>query len=478
MKKQYKYYISLLLIIVPVIALQGQSSNMIKVEKLPFSTGQYNEMTAVLIQDGIAFCSDRRTSGVINNKSFDGDRVYSIFFAVRKDTMDWGKADIFSRDLQSVFTQGPFCFTPDGRQIYYTSEVERGSSAFRRGYNNRSGIMIADKTSEGWSQPRAFEYNDPLWNLGHPFISHDGQYLFFSSDIPGGFGGSDIYRCKWENGQWTDPENLGNEVNGPDSELYPYFSPAGELYFASDRGGGYGGLDIYISRIKADGWTRPVLMPEPINSIADDFSLVREKEGNNGFFASNRERTDDIFMYSSGLIRKNECNDLVQENFCFEFIEENSMKYDSMPFEYEWDFADGTRENTKSPRTEHCFKEPGIYVVKLNVIDMLTGEVRQNETSYLLQIDRTEQAFIDSPDEAITGETIIMDASMTYLPGWEIAEYYWNFDDGTAGKGVTIEKAYLSEGSYDVQLIVSTQPDSEGNIRETCVTKTIIVEER
>jgi len=478
MKILYKGYILFLLLILPLAFLKGQSSNMIRVVKVPVSTGQYNEMNAILVQDGIAFCSDRRTSGVVNNRTFNGDRVYSIFFAEREDTMKWGRTNIFSRDLLSIFNQGPFCFTPDRRHIYYTSEVERGNSAFKRDFKNRRGIFITDKVADGWSEPRAFEYNDPLWNLGHPYISNDGKYLFFSSDIPGGYGDSDIYMCRWENDSWTEPEKLGPEVNSQYSELYPYFSPAGELYFASDRGGGYGGLDIYYSRIKSEGWTKPVLMPEPINSEADDFSLYKEQDGESGFFTSNRGRTDDIYMFISEIIRKSECNELVYEQFCYEFKEVNSMKFDSMPFEFEWDFDDGTKLKTNIAKAEHCFKEPGMYVVKLNVTDMITGEINHNETSYLLQIERTEQAFITLPDSTYVGDTIKLDASMSYLPGWDIAEYYWNFDDGTADKGIEIKKTYLLKGAYDVQLIVSSKPDPEGNIKETCVTRTIVVEER
>jgi PKD repeat protein len=109
---------------------------------------------------------------------------------------------------------------------------------------------------------------------------------------------------------------------------------------------------------------------------------------------------------------------------------------------------------------------------------MITGEIQYNETNYLLEIIRTEQAFISAPDTCYVGETISLDASMTYLPGWDIAEYYWNFDDGTAGKGLNIEKIYSDEGSVNVQLIVSSYPDDEGTIRETCVSKNIVVRGR
>ncbi len=449
---------------------------MIKIRKLPFNTGQFNEMAPVLLEGGIVFCSDRRTSGVVNNKTFDDDRLYNIYYAPRKDSMDWGRSEIYSRELKTIFNQGPFCFNPDGQQIYFTGDIERGKRAFKRGFTNRSGIFIAEKKAGQWSDPTAFGYNDPLWNLGHPFISSDGQYLFFSSDMPGGQGGSDLYMCVWENGSWSEPSNLGPGINSPAAELYPFFSNAGELFFASDRGGGIGGLDIYSSRMNNSGWTTPVLMPEPLNSPADDFSFFMGAGQGMGFFASNRDKTDDIYMYSSLLKRKSACSEMVYDSYCYEFIEENAMKFDSLPFRYEWDFDDGHKAS--GMRAEHCFEEPGTYVVKLNVVDMITGEVQYNEVSHLLQIERTEQAFFNAPDTCYAGETFSMDASQTYLPGWDIAEYYWNFDDGTADTGMNIEKTYLSAGSYNIQLIVSTYPDDEGNVREACVSKDIVVRER
>ncbi|MBS0010178.1 MAG: PKD domain-containing protein [Bacteroidales bacterium] len=478
MGKLYCRLISFVIFIMSFTLLTGQGNDMIKIQKLPVNSGQFNDMTAVSIPGGIAFCSDRRVSGVVNNKTFEGDRIYNIYFAERKDSLKWGRPGIFSKDLQSVFTQGPFSFSPDRQQIYYTSDVERGRSAFRSDYRNSSGILIADRIPGGWSEARPFEYNDPLWNLGHPCISTDGKLMFFSSDIPGGSGGSDLYLCRWENGKWSEPENLGPVVNSSYSELYPFFSPSGDLFFASDRNGGYGGLDIYRSRMKEEGWTRPVLMPEPINSDADDFGFFTETRAKEGFFASNRDRTDDIYMFSSLVKRISECNDMVYESFCYEFEEENSLKFDTIPFEFEWDFGDGTVIYTTSAKAEHCFEEPGTYLVKLDVIDMVTGEIRHNEETYLLQIERTEQAFFTAPDTCFAGEQISLDASKTYLPDWDIAEYYWNFDDGTADKGEKVEKTYLEEGQYNVQLIVSSHPDSQGYIKETCVSEYIVVRER
>lgn len=476
MKRYYCGYIIVLFLLVPLTGIMAQDDEMMKVHKLNINTRQYNEMTPVLISGGIVFCSDRRISGIVNNKTFDNDRVYNIFYAPHRDSLEWGNAAIYSDDLKSFFTRGPFCFSPDGSELYFTGDVETGKRAFKRGFENRSGIYIVEKVPGGWSDPVPFEYNDPLWNVGHPFISNDGKYLFFASDIPGGQGGSDIWMCRKEGDGWSEPENPGRIINSSSSELYPFFTMANELLFASDRPGGKGGLDLYSSRMHGSEWSAPVLMPEPINSEADDFGLIKEETGTEGYFASNRDRTDDIYKYISDLKRMSNCDSIIYDSFCYEFIEGESEKFDSIPFRYEWDFDDGTKAN--GVRAVHCFEEPGTYLVKLNVIDELTGEVKENEVSYLLEIKRTVQGFITSPDTCYTGEPIELDAAYTYLPGWDIAEYYWNFDDGSADTGLKTEKTYFREGIYNVQLIISSHPDQEGNFDRTCVHKYIVVEER
>lgn len=470
-----RVYILSIAIIFSVSHAGAQENDIYRIEKVPVSSRIFNDMSPVLTKDGIVFCSDRRISAINDVRTFDRTLLYNIYYAARKDTMEWGRAKIFSNDLSPLANEGPFCFTPDGKEIYYTSNVKQGKEAKKEGVENNRGIFIAEKQGDRWTNIRPFKYNDPLWNVGHPFISHDGKYLFFASDIPGGQGGSDLWYCEWVNGEWTDPLNLGPEINSPGADLFPWFSPSGELFFASDRAGGVGGLDLYASTLRTGQWKKASLLPEPINSVADDFSYITEPGTPDGFFTSNRGRTDDIYRFTSLIIRKNNCDQQVEDQYCYEFYEENAQKFDSMPFEYEWGFDDGSRGTGVT--IEHCFEEPGVYIVKLNVIDKVTGEVKYNDKSYLLEIVKTRQAYIDSPDTCIVGQRTIFDAGNTYLPGWDINKYYWNFDDGTIATGEKADKVFTSPGTYAVQLIVTAEPDQDGNISEACVSKYVVVRE-
>jgi hypothetical protein len=291
--------------------------------------------------------------------------------------------------------------------------------------------------------------------------------------MPGGQGGSDIYYCEWSDGQWGSPVNLGPKVNSSASENFPFIHPSGRLYFSSNRPGGKGGLDVYYTMQTNGNWDSPVIVPEPINSTSDDFAFVADEAMQTGYFASNRTRSDDIFKFSSTIIRKSSCDTLIENNYCYEFLEENAVKWDSIPFRYEWKFGDGT--NGVGSIVEHCYPGTGRYLIQLDVVNLVTKEVMYNEKTYSLEITNIEQPYISSPDQGATGERMRFSAEDTNLPGWNIDRYYWNFDDETIGIGKEVDKAYIRPGTYNVQLIVSTEPDPAGVVREACVCKNIII---
>jgi hypothetical protein len=473
MVRRYIINIALLLFIAPCLA-SGQENDLYEIEKLQVSSRFYNDMAPVIDGDIIYFCSDRRWFGWRNDKALDGRNLYSIYMAERKDSVSFGEVELFSGDIATIADEGPFCFDPGRNRIYYTRTMDVSKRARRKNSNgNNIGIFIADRTTDGWGNIRQFPYNDPLWNTGHPSLSSDGRFLYFSSDIPGGAGLSDIYVSENVGGEWSEPVNLGNGVNSSSADLYPWISPSGELFFASDREGGNGMLDIYSSRFFNGGWLEPVLLPEPVNSSSNDFAYKHGSDPSEAYFTSDREESDDLYRMKSLIVRKTECREIVYEKFCYEFEEENAARIDTLPFEFEWDFDDGTK--ARGIKTVHCFEEPGTYIVKLNIVDIITGEVQYNETSLFLEVKRMEQPFMEVQDTLIAGDIANFDASLTNLPGWEIEEYYWNFDDGTVATGITTGKQYRIPGIYDVQLIVTSAPDESGNVKESCVSKIIIV---
>jgi len=252
----------------------GQNPSVYEIKKMPFSSGTFSEISPVIFKDGIIFCSNRRFSGLKDRTSFDGRRLYNIYIVERKDTATWGKPVEMKSERNSLFNSGPLCFSPDGKTVFFTSEVETGKAIKKKDFRNHSGIFIAELSGNDLVSLKSFQHNNKQYEVAHPSISKDGKYLFFASDMPGGNGGSDLYFSELKNGEWSTPVNLGAKVNTTASENYPYMHPSGKLYFASARPGGRGGLDVYFTFLNSGTWEDPVLLPEPINSGSDDFAQI------------------------------------------------------------------------------------------------------------------------------------------------------------------------------------------------------------
>ena len=471
MRKKILYIITIVL--VTALQTRAQQPSVYEVKRMSFNIDGFNNISPVIVKSGIIFCSDRRFSAFRDRTSYDGRRLYNIYLAVKKDTSGFSKPIELTSERSNKFNSGPLCLAPDGKTIYFTSEVETGKMAENKKFRNHSGIFIAELKGLELVSVRPFKYNDPQFDVGQPSISKDGKYIFFASDMPGGHGGSDLYYCESINGEWSAPVNLGSKVNSSASENYPFMHPSGRLYFTSDRHGGFGKLDVYYTSLNNGSWEDPVLLPEPINSTSDDFAFVAEPDLQNGYFASNRRNDDDIYKFTSTIIRKASCDTLEENNYCYRFFEENAVKQDTVPFRYEWKFGDGN--HAIGPLVEHCFNGPGTYTVQLDVVNLVTKEVTYNEKSETVVVTEIEQPYISAPDRIATDQKITLSADSTNLPGWKISRYYWNFGDETIAVGKEVPKSYLKPGTYNIQLIISAEPDPGGKAKEACISKNIIV---
>lgn len=443
-----------------------------EVNSLSFSRANFNEISPVIIDGGIIFCSDRRFSSLVDRTSFDGRRLYNMYVSTIRDSSRWTTPEILDSERKNLFNNGPLTIAADGKTVYFTSEVETGSQAKMKNYNNHNGIFIGELSGTQITGIRPFRYNSDEFNTGHPSLSSDGQILFFASDRPGGFGESDLYYCKNVDGEWSQPKNMGKQVNTASREIYPSVHSSGRLYFASDRPGGKGGLDVYFTSGYDEEWYLPEMLPEPINSGSDDFGIVISENLQTGYFTSNRKSTDDIYSFRSTIVRKAVCPELEENSYCYRFTEENAAKYDTIPFRFEWKFGDG--QTSTGIVVEHCYERPGKYHVQLDAVNLVTGEILYNQRSDTLLVENIIQPFIKSPDDATAEQIIVLDASETNLPGWDITSYYWNFGDETATTGLSANKKYSRPGVYNVQLIVSAK-SGDGSIEEACVSKNITI---
>lgn len=456
----------------------AQAKGSFEVSDIKSISSASDDMAPVILKDGILFCSNRKTNPFLTRKNLDGIRLFDLYFAPFGSDGAPGKVSRFAPGLVRDANIGPAAVSPDGNRLYFTRNYLEGKK-LRKNESNKLGIFIATRNGNQWADIQPFEYNNTEYNLSYPFISNDGRFLFFSSDMPGGEGSYDIYMCENVEGKWSKPVNLGKTVNSSAAEIHPFLHTSGKLYFASDRAGGLGGLDIWSSTLSYGTWENPVHLDEPLNSTADDFALYAEQGGMEGYFTSNRHRfNDDIFRFASTIIRWSRCDTLKKNSYCYEFVEENALKSDTltMGFKWEWNFGDG--QKGEGVTAEHCYAGPGLYDVTLDIVNLITGGVEKRQASYELEVTDYIQPVITSPDTVRSGESFTLSAGESNLPGMNIARYYWNFGDETVSTGTEVTKVFSVPGRYNIQLIVSSVPGQSGVVRELCVCKDIEVIEK
>jgi len=435
------------------------------IEPLSLNTNYFNEIFAITYDNGIIYASDRRSNVLVNRVDSANRPLFQLFYAAQKDSNRWGLPNLLSKSIPINAHKGPCSVSANGREIYFTVNDESGQR-----------IFIADKAGGDWTNIRPFIHNRPNYTTTHPSLSRDGRRLFFASDMPGGYGGFDIYVCEWTPRGWGAPQNLGPNVNTTENELYPFIQGNGELYFSSTAHGSMGGLDIFSVR-EVDGvWGMIHRLEEPINSVADDISYTADDaNGTNGYFSSNRDgKTFGIFSFTSHFPFFSGCEAQEENDYTYIFEDTMSgMKGDTATVKYMWDFGDGTIKYGEE--VEHTYASTGLYEYSLSLIDTLTNEVTRHVGNYMLEVLDIEQPYIAANDTLCVGTPAMFDASKTYLPDLNIDEYYWIFGDGTRKRGVHVEHTYLLPGVYKVQLGVTGRSRYTGAEEKVCIYREIVV---
>ena len=221
---------------------------------------------------------------------------FSDIFQSRMDRKGkWSVPVPLDENINSEFEDGTPVLNQDYSRMYFTRCIVNKNKNF--------GCQIYTATSQGetWSKAEVLKITEDSIVVAHPAISSDELTLYFVSDMAGGIGGKDIWKVTRSNegDEWSKPENMGPEINTVDDEMFPYLHPDGTLYFSSNGRIGLGGLDIYMAKQNEDGSWKIDNMKYPINSSADDFGIVFEKETERGFFSSSRKGrgNDDIYSF-------------------------------------------------------------------------------------------------------------------------------------------------------------------------------------
>jgi hypothetical protein len=434
---------------------------------------QDDDYAPAMVGDKLIFCSNRKAD-LINTVVDSSDTfMTNVFQSEIKDDFKLKSPKLLSEWRRPEFHEGPTTWSDKEDKFYFTSSMKvRG----KRGKNDRFktvlGIyFVVVQKGNAFVSPRPFPWNsEGEFNVAHPAISEDGEKLVYVSDQGGN---SDLYLCDKTSSGWSRPVPLPDFINTDGREMFPSFFD-GRLYFASNGRNDSRGMDIYYSVWKEGNWQKPIRLKEPINSEFDDFGIAFVDD-EHGFFSSSRsEKSDDLFRFAPIDPTFENCKEIQEPTFCY-LVEEQAMRAnDTLPIVYEWDLGDGNIK--RGLKVEHCYSDTGYYELSLNVRDTITGNVYTGVSELELLIEKENQPYISSADTVKAGEKVIFTSEGTEMTDFEIEKYYWNFPGGKKMlREDSVVWKFKEPGVHRVQLGVLSKIDDEGERKRSCVYKEILV---
>jgi outer membrane protein OmpA-like peptidoglycan-associated protein len=306
-----------------------RDSSSYKVQYLPINSRQA-DFSPMFYKGGLVFCSARDETGALKRVfAWNQTPFLDLYFvpdtaqlsirnglqsaqalggmtASNTDTpapeAKLTKIEEFSRVLNTKYHEGPMTFFKDEQKVVFTrNNYNKGRARESKDGTNRLKLYTADLVKDSWSNVKELPFNSDEYSCGHPALAPDNTKMYFVSDMPGGYGGTDLYIVEYNNGTWGTPVNLGKEVNTEGNEMFPFVDENGNLYFSSDGHEGIGGLDLFFAEMKEGIAYKGVNnLGAPINSEKDDFGLITDATRSSGFFSSNRKRgihDDNIYSF-------------------------------------------------------------------------------------------------------------------------------------------------------------------------------------
>ncbi len=415
--------------------------------------------------------SQERKVGVITMDASTQHQMLDIYSATLQDSITFTKMKALNDQINTPYNQAGCFFDQATSKLYYTTDVSCENCASK----HKLAIFSAIWQNDEFLSPNPELILTDTFTAAHPFVY--GNKLYFSSNMPGGKGKTDIYYAEkapdgWSTAEkWVNYKNCGS-INSEEREFFPFVVNENEIYFSSNRPGGLGGLDLYKYTSDGSG-SRIQNAGAPMNSEYDDFAIYVDPAQEKGYFSSNREENqDDIYFYRQTWPTFSNCKETVPEDYCYNLSEESTLeKAGGGGFYYEWLFGDGTKQ--KGLEVRHCFPGPGSYLINLNIIDSLTKSVFMSQATFDLKVDSVVQLKINSLDTVPAHKTFGLNTLWTYLPDNKIDGYYWEVDNKKI-RGNEIKHSFSKPGVYKVLLGVVTFNKKTNKKEVLCTTKNII----
>jgi outer membrane protein OmpA-like peptidoglycan-associated protein/tetratricopeptide (TPR) repeat protein len=285
-----------------------------EIKNIPSINSKWSDFGPAYYKDGIVITSDRKENNIDQGTyGWTNSNYLDMYLAKPANPenpfSEMKEVASFSKKLNQPYHDGPASFSADFNTIYLTRTYKDRTSTKDHIQSHLLKIFYAQTNENIWSDEIPFFLNSEDYSVTHPSLSPDGNTIYFSSDMLGGSGASDLWFCNWEDDKWSAPINLGDSVNTFGDEVFPFCMNDSTLYFASDGLQGYGGLDIFVTHKKDGSWQTPVNLKKPVNSSYDDFSYITDSTNQHGYFSSNRPGgvgSDDIYAFKRLTLTKSE----------------------------------------------------------------------------------------------------------------------------------------------------------------------------
>jgi len=462
MKRAFLTICSLILLLPLVV---GQDYYKVR-KHTRISTGM-DEAAAVPYEEGIVYITESSSVGASSPVDSEGRRLFTIFHY-----KEGGQKKPFIDELLSQSHDGPVSFTGDFNTMVF---AQQRPSGVNRDYDPL-GLYFAERVNESWTNIRPYEHNDDFAWLFSPSLSKDGKTLYFAANLEDAIGGFDIYRTQLKGGSWSEPENLGKAVNTEGNELYPFIHSSGRLYFSSDgHDGNVAGFDLFQTAIVQGRWSDAIKLGAPFNTLSDEYHIYFKEDFKSGYLTSNKgSGSKEIFTFNTEIPAFESPQAIKKTYYKYRIFDRKLDTIDTELFSYSWVIND----SLEVPGHEIIYEFPdtGTYQLALNVFDIQLDTLLEPQTFKTLNIRLNEQAVIICPDTVAVNTPVQFDGSETYLPGFNVGRYLWEFGDGTFGQGIQTTHTYYYPGKYRVMLGVEERKENRRDEPEIKVSfKDIIV---
>ena len=297
--------ITLLCLVFSVMFVTAQTTpGEYTIKNLDINTKESDFGTAFLGKDKVIFAAPTSNTMIVKKTwKENGQQFLDLYTGLITDDRQVIEKKRMPGDVNTKYHEAGVAVSKDLKTIYYTANnfYEKKFLTDSSGVNNLQMFRASLDVEGKWTEKEKLPFNHVEFSIGHPALNHEDTKLYFVSDMPGGFGGTDIYVVDInEDGSFSEPRNLGARINTEGREMFPYIGKDNVLYFSSDGHDGYGKLDIFATKVFDNTVSLPLSLEEPVNSIEDDFAFIIDDERDRGFFSSNRDEgkgDDDIYSF-------------------------------------------------------------------------------------------------------------------------------------------------------------------------------------